>query len=199
MCCLLTLMAIAGPRVAMIIWWMVDMSWFQRVFDTAFWPILGIIFAPWTLLFYTISMIGGQNGRDWDYVLIVIGDTVRHRHHTAAASGAIARRFRGTRPEKSEPLVDRTYSRRPAARPASSAFEAETCELDDLIPRTRDAPDRDGRRPLLDGPGPSLARASAEASRPHAGPCRHQGSRCRPDLSSPSRSREPALPAFAPS
>lgn len=73
MCCLMTLMAIAGPRAAMIIWWLVDMSWFQRVFDTAFWPIVGIIFAPWTLLFYTISMVGGQNVVGWDYVLIVIG------------------------------------------------------------------------------------------------------------------------------
>ena len=73
MCCLLSLMALAGPRVAIIIWWLVDMSWFERMFDTVFWPIVGLIFAPWTLLFYTISMIGGQNVAGWDYVLIVIG------------------------------------------------------------------------------------------------------------------------------
>lgn len=73
MCCLLTLMAVAGPRVAAIIWWLVDMSFFDRVFNTAFWPIVGIIFAPWTTLFYLFGWVGSPGIQGWDYVLIVIG------------------------------------------------------------------------------------------------------------------------------
>jgi hypothetical protein len=73
MCCLLTLMAIAGPRVATIIWWLVDMSFFDRVFNTVFWPVVGIIFAPWTTLFYLLAWVGSPGVHGWDYVLIVIG------------------------------------------------------------------------------------------------------------------------------
>ena len=83
MCCLLALMGTLGPRIAFIIWWIADTSFFHRVFSTAFWPIIGVIFAPWTTLFYTIAWWGGSPQGD----LYVLGlyrgrhrDTARHRY-----------------------------------------------------------------------------------------------------------------------
>lgn len=73
MCCLFTSSALLGPRVALIIWWLVDTSFFDRVFATVFWPIVGLIFAPWTTLFYVITYVGAPDLRGWDYVLVVIG------------------------------------------------------------------------------------------------------------------------------
>jgi hypothetical protein len=76
MCCLLAVMGTLGPRVAFIIWWIADTAFFHRVFDTAFWPIIGVVFAPWTTLFYTIAWWGGTADGGlyfWGYVLVVIG------------------------------------------------------------------------------------------------------------------------------
>jgi hypothetical protein len=76
MCCLLALMGTLGPRVAFIIWWIADTALFHKVFSTAFWPIIGVVFAPWTTLFYTIAWAGGTPQGHfyfWGYLLVVIG------------------------------------------------------------------------------------------------------------------------------
>jgi len=76
MCCLIALMGTLGPRVAFIIWWIADTSFFHKVFSTAFWPVIGVIFAPWTTLFYTIAYWGSTPQGHftwWSYVVIVIG------------------------------------------------------------------------------------------------------------------------------
>jgi hypothetical protein len=66
-------MFLAGPRAAILIWWLFDMSFFDRVFATIFWPIIGVLFAPWTTLFYLFSWVGSPGVSGWDYLLIVIG------------------------------------------------------------------------------------------------------------------------------
>ena len=76
MCCLLTVMAFIGPRAALIIWWLTSMTLFQRMFSTAFWPVLGVIFAPWTTLMYALAWWGGTpqgHFSAWGYVIVVIG------------------------------------------------------------------------------------------------------------------------------
>ena len=73
MCCILSLMFLIGPRGAIIIWWLFDMSFFDRVFATVFWPVIGVIFAPWTTLFYLFANVGGGSLSGWDYLLIIIG------------------------------------------------------------------------------------------------------------------------------
>jgi len=50
--CLLTLFALLTPRVVVLILWVFS-SWFKGIFNTALWPILGFIFLPTTLLWYT--------------------------------------------------------------------------------------------------------------------------------------------------
>ena len=72
MCCMLTTLVMAGPRLALIIWWLFSTSRFNDAFNAIIWPILGIIFAPWTTLMYVILYQGGITGLDWLWMGIAI-------------------------------------------------------------------------------------------------------------------------------
>lgn len=50
--CLLTLIALSAPRVVIICLWFFS-RWFAGLFHTPLWPVLGFVFAPTTLLWYT--------------------------------------------------------------------------------------------------------------------------------------------------
>jgi hypothetical protein len=50
--CILALIALATPRLVIVVLWLFT-HWFRGVFGTALWPILGFIFLPTTLLWYT--------------------------------------------------------------------------------------------------------------------------------------------------
>ena len=72
MCCMLTALLMAGPRVAIIIWWLVNTSYINNAFNNLIWPILGIIFAPWTMLAYVIFYPSGITGLDWLWIALGI-------------------------------------------------------------------------------------------------------------------------------
>jgi hypothetical protein len=65
MCCFVTVLLFLGPRVADVIWWIANPSRWDLAFNSVVWPILGIIFAPWTTLMYMIVFAGGVNGLEW--------------------------------------------------------------------------------------------------------------------------------------
>lgn len=50
--CLFVLLALMAPRLVIVLLWLFT-SWFRGVFDTVLWPILGFVFLPTTLLWYT--------------------------------------------------------------------------------------------------------------------------------------------------
>jgi hypothetical protein len=50
--CLAVLIALMAPRFLIVVLWLFT-SWFKGVFATALWPVLGFIFLPFTLLWYT--------------------------------------------------------------------------------------------------------------------------------------------------
>jgi len=50
--CLFALLALAAPRLVVAALWFFT-TWFSGVFDAVLWPILGFIFLPTTLLWYT--------------------------------------------------------------------------------------------------------------------------------------------------
>lgn len=58
---LFALFALAIPRLVMLVLWFFT-DWFQGMFDTVLWPILGFIFLPTTLLWYSAVQhwFGGQ-------------------------------------------------------------------------------------------------------------------------------------------
>jgi hypothetical protein len=80
MCCFYTILAFLGPRFANIIWWIANpVRWVGSTelsaFDSALWPILGILFLPWTTLMYVLVFPGGVGGWDWLWLgLAVLGD-----------------------------------------------------------------------------------------------------------------------------
>ena len=59
--CLVTLIALVTPRLAIILLWIFT-NWFKGVFDHTIWPILGIFFLPTTVLWYSAvqNWYGGQ-------------------------------------------------------------------------------------------------------------------------------------------
>jgi hypothetical protein len=71
MCCLVLIASGLGPRIALAVWWI-----FGEKVDAAFgsfiWPLLGLLFLPWTTLFYVIawSAIDGVSGVGWLFVAI---------------------------------------------------------------------------------------------------------------------------------
>ena len=50
--CLFALLALAAPRIVIVVLWFFS-NWFQGMFSTPLWPIVGFIFLPTTLLWYT--------------------------------------------------------------------------------------------------------------------------------------------------
>ncbi|HEY8199596.1 MAG TPA: hypothetical protein VIF44_07460 [Candidatus Limnocylindrales bacterium] len=65
MCCLLAVLAILGPRAAILVWWLVDQVRWNQAFDTFIWPLLGFLFLPWVTLVYVLVFPGGVDGFDW--------------------------------------------------------------------------------------------------------------------------------------
>ena len=72
MCCFVLLLVGLGPRFALGAWWIfgnkVDIA-----FDSWVWPLLGLIFLPWTTICYVLawSAIGGVDGAGW--LLVALG------------------------------------------------------------------------------------------------------------------------------
>ena len=68
MCCLFTTLVLLGPRVGILLWWVFQPIRFSAAFNTIIWPILGIIFLPWTTLMYVGLFPGGIIGFDWVWI-----------------------------------------------------------------------------------------------------------------------------------
>jgi len=54
MCCLFLSAAFVGPRFALLLVWIFG-DRIQLAYDTWFWPFLGLLFLPWTTLFYAFA------------------------------------------------------------------------------------------------------------------------------------------------
>ena len=87
MCCLALLALGLGPRLVLVLMWIfgdrVDLA-----FDSAIWPILGILVLPWTTLFYVLawSAVGGVSGAEWLLVLLgVVLDLATYGARSARA------------------------------------------------------------------------------------------------------------------
>lgn len=86
--CILVVLALLTPRLVIVLLWFFS-RWFVGVFDTVLWPILGFIFLPTTLLWYTAvhHWFGGE-WTLWPVVGIVIALLI----DLSPASGRRARR-----------------------------------------------------------------------------------------------------------
>ena len=66
MCCVFTILLFFGPRLAILVWWLINRLYVSRAFDNSWLlGILGWIFLPWLTLMYLIVYPGGIGGLDW--------------------------------------------------------------------------------------------------------------------------------------
>jgi hypothetical protein len=77
MCCLLTIMLFLGPRIAAIVWWLWQpFRWVGEgpvaAFDSWVWPVLGIIFLPWTTLMWVIIAPAGVLWWEWLFLAFAV-------------------------------------------------------------------------------------------------------------------------------
>lgn len=63
MCCLLVLLALVGPRLVLVLLWLLT-DYLSRAFDTFVWPLLGFLFLPWTTIASAFAQneLGGLSG-----------------------------------------------------------------------------------------------------------------------------------------
>jgi hypothetical protein len=78
MCCILSALAGLGPRLAILVWYLVNPQRWQGAFEAWIWPLLGSLFLPWTTLVYVWRYEGGIRG--WEVVLIVLAVLVDIGH-----------------------------------------------------------------------------------------------------------------------
>ena len=70
--CLLVVLALAAPRLVIVILWFFT-TWFRGLFDTLLWPILGFIFLPTSFLWYTaVQRWFGGEWTLWPIVGLVV-------------------------------------------------------------------------------------------------------------------------------
>jgi hypothetical protein len=80
---LLALVALMAPRVVIVVLYFFT-TWFQGIFDNLLWPILGFIFLPTTLIWYTA--VQNWYGGEWG-TLQIIGIVVALAVDVSPASG----------------------------------------------------------------------------------------------------------------
>jgi hypothetical protein len=59
--CIVALLALIAPRLVIVVLWFLT-TWFRGMFPTLLWPIVGFVFLPTTLLWYSVVQhwFGGQ-------------------------------------------------------------------------------------------------------------------------------------------
>ena len=77
MCCFFTILLLLGPRVAAPIWWLVNpLRWSNAFNGSWIWPVLGIIFLPWTTMMYVIVFPAGIMGWDWLWIGLAVASDI---------------------------------------------------------------------------------------------------------------------------
>jgi hypothetical protein len=86
-CCVLAAMVLIGPRFAFALVWIFG-DRVERAFDSWAWPLLLLIFLPWTGLAYVLmwSAVGGVSG--WEWIVVALGFLL----DLASYSGRLAQR-----------------------------------------------------------------------------------------------------------
>jgi hypothetical protein len=86
--CLFVLMAGVFPRIAFLIFWIARPAVVDAAFGTIIWPLLGLIFLPFTTLMYVILWTPGVGvtGVDWLWIAIAVVLDLGHYGGSAYAN-----------------------------------------------------------------------------------------------------------------
>ena len=98
MCCFFAALLFAGPRLGFLVWWLVAPVRVNLALQSFNLPwlvsILGLIFAPWTILMYTI--VFPLNGFDWVWIGLALGADIvsyttqyQNRHKVPAYTSTV--------------------------------------------------------------------------------------------------------------
>jgi hypothetical protein len=71
-CCFLLILVGLGPRFAFGFWWIFGDK-VELAFDGWAWPLLGLLFAPWTAICYVLAWGPVQGVTDAGWVLVALG------------------------------------------------------------------------------------------------------------------------------
>ena len=72
--CLLAVLGAFAPRIAFVIVWIARPAYVNAVFDTWIFPLLGLIFLPFTTLIYLFLGAPplGIHGFDWMWIVLAV-------------------------------------------------------------------------------------------------------------------------------
>lgn len=71
MCCFFLALVAIGPRFVLAVMWIFG-DRVDRAFDSWAWPLLGLVFLPWTTLAYVLVWsVGGVDGAEW--IVVALG------------------------------------------------------------------------------------------------------------------------------
>ena len=91
MCCFFLGLVLLGPRIMGAFWWLFQPFRWQNAFEDWtslwwIWPVLGLIFLPWTTLMYVIVAPGGISGL-WEWLFIVLAVVIDISAYTGGGYG----------------------------------------------------------------------------------------------------------------
>jgi hypothetical protein len=84
--CLFALLAGLFPRLAVLIYWIARPERVDAAFNTFIWPLLGIIFLPFTTLIYLLLYTPGRGVTGWDWFWIALAVVLDVGHWGASAT-----------------------------------------------------------------------------------------------------------------
>jgi hypothetical protein len=79
MCCFFLALVLLGPRIMGAFWWLFQPTRWNLAFGNWaggtlwwIWPVLGLIFVPWTTIMFVIVAPGGIVGWDWMWLGLML-------------------------------------------------------------------------------------------------------------------------------
>jgi hypothetical protein len=85
--CLFAFVALMFPRIAFAILWIARPLAVDATFDTVIWPLLGLIFLPFTTLLYVLLWTAGPGIAGWDWLWLAGAVFLDLGHYGATAYG----------------------------------------------------------------------------------------------------------------
>jgi hypothetical protein len=89
--CLLVLLAAFAPRLVVLFAWIARPNYFDAVFDTWIFPLLGLIFLPFTTLMWLFLGAPPEEiqGFDWFWIVLAAVIDLSHYANTYAQRGMV--------------------------------------------------------------------------------------------------------------
>jgi hypothetical protein len=85
MCCLALVAVGLGARFALVLVWIFG-DRVELAFDSWIWPLLGLLFLPWTTLMYVLVWSPGRDVSGGEWILVALGLVLDIASYSARAA-----------------------------------------------------------------------------------------------------------------